>query len=41
MKCYRIIMQSYDGECGVIYAPKDWNYPISRDREIVENWLLF
>ena len=41
MKRYRIIIQSCDDECVVIYAPKDWNYPISRDREIVENWLLF
>jgi hypothetical protein len=38
MKCYKIIIQGYDDECGVIYAPQDWGYPIAEDGKEVNNW---
>ena len=38
MKCYKIIIQGYDDECGVIYAPQDWSYPIAEDGKDVNNW---
>ena len=38
MKCYKIRIQGYDDECGVIYAPQDWSYPIAEDGKDVNNW---
>ena len=38
MNCNKIIIQGYDDECGVIYAPQDWSYPIAEDGKDVNNW---
>ena len=38
MKCYRIITQGYDDECGVMYGPSDWPTPIALDGKEVKNW---
>ena len=40
MKYYRIIPNGYDKFGGVLYAPKDWPFPIARDGEDVKDWQL-
>lgn len=32
------MIQGYDDEYGVMYAPSDWPYPIALDGEEVKNW---
>lgn len=32
------MIQGYDDECGVMYAPNDWPYPIALDGEEVKNY---
>lgn len=38
IKYYKIIVNGYDEEGGIIYAPSDWPYPIAQDGEDVKNW---